>query len=257
MRKIAIKRSDMIIIGHRGAPKEMLENTRPSFAAAKEAGAQRIEFDVQLSKDNIPFIFHDVRLGRLARSRGFLANCNASQLKKILHINGEPILEFAELIEEFSDDLEFNVELKIRASADAMQIATYMKRFHFRNRVIISCFSKAPLEAFQAVYGDAEIACLFEGGLSEQALGPWYRRRWLRRMRRLNARIIHPHDSVVDAAFMKWARANNFEVYPYTSLYGIEDTNRVQLWDRLHNLKVDGLCTNYPREMCNWLQSRQ
>ena len=41
------------------------ENTLPAFKAAISAGACHIEFDVQLSQDGIPVVFHDLSLGRL------------------------------------------------------------------------------------------------------------------------------------------------------------------------------------------------
>ncbi|SCU92045.1 LAMI_0E08504g1_1 [Lachancea mirantina] len=55
------------VIGHRGLGKNMLankslqlgENTVESFIAAASLGASYVEFDVQLTKDNIPVVYHD------------------------------------------------------------------------------------------------------------------------------------------------------------------------------------------------------
>ncbi|SCU84702.1 LADA_0D03290g1_1 [Lachancea dasiensis] len=55
------------VIGHRGLGKNMNtnrslqlgENTVESFIAAASLGASYIEFDVQLTKDNVPVIYHD------------------------------------------------------------------------------------------------------------------------------------------------------------------------------------------------------
>ena len=52
------------LIAHRGYSTRFPENTLAAFAAAIEAGAQEIEFDVQHTKDNIAIICHDDTLDR-------------------------------------------------------------------------------------------------------------------------------------------------------------------------------------------------
>lgn len=56
-----------IIIAHRGASALAPENTFAAFQKAIEDGAEGIEFDVRLSKDGIPIVFHDSGLKRLAQ----------------------------------------------------------------------------------------------------------------------------------------------------------------------------------------------
>lgn len=63
-----------LIIGHRGNPGNPLnssrtvENTLASFESARNFGADGIEFDVELSKDGVPFIHHDDTFGRVFQS---------------------------------------------------------------------------------------------------------------------------------------------------------------------------------------------
>jgi glycerophosphoryl diester phosphodiesterase len=58
-----------LIVGHRGAPRERLENTLPSFERALSAGAEGIELDVQLTKDRQVVVMHDPDLGRVTGGR--------------------------------------------------------------------------------------------------------------------------------------------------------------------------------------------
>ncbi|KAL9033885.1 MAG: hypothetical protein Q9180_005711, partial [Flavoplaca navasiana] len=59
--------SGLPIIGHRGMGQndpgrrqlQLGENTVESFSSAKASGASYIEFDVQLTKDDVPIIYHD------------------------------------------------------------------------------------------------------------------------------------------------------------------------------------------------------
>src|ERR1051325_6829839 len=58
--------STPLIIGHRGASYVAPENTLGSFTRALADGADGIEFDVRLSRDQIPVVIHDETLKRTA-----------------------------------------------------------------------------------------------------------------------------------------------------------------------------------------------
>lgn len=51
-------------VGHRGLPTKYPENSLVGILAALDAGAQAVEFDVQLTKDGVPVVCHDVTLER-------------------------------------------------------------------------------------------------------------------------------------------------------------------------------------------------
>ncbi len=54
------------VVAHRGRHDIHVENTLPAFRAAYASGCDMVEFDVQLSRDGIPVIFHDDDCRRLA-----------------------------------------------------------------------------------------------------------------------------------------------------------------------------------------------
>lgn len=54
------------LVAHRGDAQCYPENTLTALNAAVEAGAGFIEFDVQLSKDGVPFLLHDANFERTA-----------------------------------------------------------------------------------------------------------------------------------------------------------------------------------------------
>jgi glycerophosphoryl diester phosphodiesterase len=56
------------------------ENTLPAFEAAISAGACHIEFDVQLSQDGIPVVFHDLCLDRLCSRKGEIKDYDSREL---------------------------------------------------------------------------------------------------------------------------------------------------------------------------------
>lgn len=72
----------MIILAHRGASKATPENTLASFKAAKTIGAKYVEFDVRLSKDNVPVVIHDDSVNRTSNGSGKVSELTLSELQK-------------------------------------------------------------------------------------------------------------------------------------------------------------------------------
>lgn len=61
------------IIGHRGACGYAPENTLESIKTAAEMGVEWVEFDVKLTKDEVPILFHDESLERTTNGAGLVA----------------------------------------------------------------------------------------------------------------------------------------------------------------------------------------
>jgi glycerophosphodiester phosphodiesterase len=83
--------SSTMVIGHRGLGKNVAsnkslqlgENTLQSFIAAANLGANYVEFDVQLTKDHVPVIYHDF----LVSETGIDAPVHTMTLEQFLHVN--------------------------------------------------------------------------------------------------------------------------------------------------------------------------
>lgn len=79
-----------MVIGHRGLGKntasrtslQLGENTIQSFISAANLGAEYVEFDVQLTKDHVPVIYHDF----LVSETGIDAPVHTLTLDQFLHI---------------------------------------------------------------------------------------------------------------------------------------------------------------------------
>ncbi len=69
-----------LIIGHRGASAHAPENTLAAFKMTIDAGADGIEFDVQLAKDGVPVVIHDATLKRTGLRPENVADLTSKQL---------------------------------------------------------------------------------------------------------------------------------------------------------------------------------
>ena len=72
-----------LIIAHRGASALAPENTLAAFGKAIADGADGLEFDVRLTKDGEPVVFHDATLRRLSDRKNLVSSLTTAELQKI------------------------------------------------------------------------------------------------------------------------------------------------------------------------------
>ncbi|AFN82466.1 glycerophosphoryldiester phosphodiesterase [Encephalitozoon romaleae SJ-2008] len=112
---------DMKIIGHRGCgtnghpSTRMMENTVSSFKEAYRRGLKWVEMDVQLTRDEVPVIFHDFVIQSGASRIGI----NEITLKEFLHLVGNQDEEnhslpctLSRFLEQIDDEHGVNIEIK-------------------------------------------------------------------------------------------------------------------------------------------------
>lgn len=70
------------LVAHRGYTLHYPENTLLGLEAAVAAGARYLEVDIQLSKDQVPYLYHDRDMQRLCGQQGALHDYNATELSE-------------------------------------------------------------------------------------------------------------------------------------------------------------------------------
>jgi len=70
------------LVGHRGYPRYYPENSLIGIEAAIAAGARFIETDVQITRDQVPVLFHDHDLMRICGVQGTIADYTFEQLQQ-------------------------------------------------------------------------------------------------------------------------------------------------------------------------------
>jgi glycerophosphoryl diester phosphodiesterase len=118
-----------VFVAHRGASDRALENSPAAFALAASDGADMIEFDVRLSADHVPVVFHDARTGRTAKENLAVARTSAARLRTVRLKNGENLPFLADVLEIVGGIVPVNIESKapggIASAAKALSKAGY------------------------------------------------------------------------------------------------------------------------------------
>ncbi|TXS11700.1 glycerophosphodiester phosphodiesterase [Streptomyces sp. adm13(2018)] len=86
--------ASVTVVGHRGDPYRVRENTLGSIASAIERGADAVEVDVRLTRDGVPVLLHDDTLKRLWGHDRPLRVLSYEQLRELTY-DGVPTLREA------------------------------------------------------------------------------------------------------------------------------------------------------------------
>ncbi|KAF0648906.1 MULTISPECIES: glycerophosphodiester phosphodiesterase [Streptomyces] len=83
------------VVGHRGDPYRVRENTLGSIRSALARGADAVEIDVRLTWDGVPVLLHDDTLRRLWRVDRPLASLSLAEVRELTGPEGVPTLHEA------------------------------------------------------------------------------------------------------------------------------------------------------------------
>jgi glycerophosphoryl diester phosphodiesterase len=242
-----------LIIGHRGASAFAPENTMAAFNLAIESGADGIEFDVRLTRDEIPVVIHDESLLRTGGVSQRVSDLLLDDLKQIdvgswfgaknrnCNFTGERIPTLENLLRwAESNNARLYLEMKSDASRRqnlAAAVTELLKHFD-SERVVIESFDLEALKIIKVMAPHQKTAALFEPSL---ATPPLIRaRRLIELAREVEADEIALHYRLVNKRIVKLALENGFAVVVWT-------VDEPKWLDTARSLKVSAVITNNPK----------
>ncbi len=110
------------IVAHRGARKAAPDNSRSAFDTAIESRVEGIEFDVQLTLDDIPVLYHDRTLARVGGGRRRVSDFTLQDLRSLdwggwfdRSFRGEPLMKLESALRRYARLTRLFIEVKSRA----------------------------------------------------------------------------------------------------------------------------------------------
>lgn len=237
----------MIVIGHRGAPTEALENSMDSFNKAVEAGCKMIELDVWCAKDSSLWVSHDSSLKRTANTNIEISSSLKSELSQVTLINHESLLELKDCLDKLLPAISINIELKNSSESAAHSLLNAITNLSDKSKIVISSFYIEPLEYIEKKDPSLQLALLWEENSSSENDPIEY-------LKRHSTWFFHPQANMLNYKIIQQLHENKTTVYPWVPRDGVEDQDREFFWQTIVAFKVHGLCTNYPREFNSWLK---
>lgn len=237
---VQFNQSIATFLAHRGASQKAPENTIASLKAAKQYGAKWVEFDVRMTKDKEPIVFHDSSLKRTTGTKGYVYNTNFKEIKHLdagswfsNQFKNEKVPHLTEYLQEAAQ-LKLGINLEIKASknqnTDLVRIVNdYLNQYWPTSLPlpIISSSSTACLKALRKINTKYRLAYI---------MNHWTKQ-WISMIKRLNCYSIHISYKNIKPTAIKKIKAAGYTVLAYT-------VNELEALEKLHHTGVDGFITD-------------
>jgi len=257
-----------VVIGHRGAAGTHPENTLASFAAALELGAQILESDVHVTRDGVPVLLHDPRVDRVTEAQGLASDLTWDELCALdagyrfedatgghpARGRGHRIPSLEQAFECFPE-ARFNLEIKSDRGAAIQTTLDLVERFDRSDRTLLAAGEDDLMRELRAALAKhpaepamgaslAEIVAAVKSALDAKSgntpMPPG-----------VMALQIPPDfagQPLATAELIDHAHSQQVEVHVWT----VNDLAEIQT---LLARGVDGIITDFPGRMADWLRS--
>ena len=230
-----------LIIGHRGASAAAPENTMAAFREAIAVGADGIEFDVRLTRDDVPVVIHDRTLHRTARLPHRIADLTWSELQPL----DQTVPSLDELLTLFeSNKLLMYLEIKCDSAAERLPLVEasckLINQHSLKEHVIVGCFDLPTLKVVRQIDPEIKTAASFELAISTAS--PLSDQRILAQAVSVDASALALHYRLARKRLVEKAKLAGLWVAVWT----VDDPTWIE---RARALGIDALITNDPAAM--------
>ena len=259
------KPDDFLVIAHRGGRSLGPENTLYTFKRAVELGTDVLEMDLQTTSDGALVILHDREVHRTTNGKGAVDSYTLSELKKLdagfrwspnnsrsypLRNKGVTIPTLTEVFKAFPGT-RINIEIKSSQVNTIQDLCRTIRDNGMSEKVMVACFDAGKLGEFRSVCPEVATSA----GASEAAMFYWLQWAHLESAYSPSAQALqipeaYGDNRIATRRFLDAAHARNLRVHVWT----VNDTESMQ---RLIQLGVDGIMTDYPERLVKILKGKQ
>jgi glycerophosphoryl diester phosphodiesterase len=264
------KYNKVVIQGHRGARGNYPENSLSAFKYALDNSIDVLEMDLQLTKDKKIVIYHDKRI-----NLNICNGMNNQEIKKLtlqeikeyecgskinpefpsqIKTSNEKIITLEELIEfmnknNYLNSTKLNVEIKTEEFVDNNDeiieftniLLNLIKKYNLENRIVISSFDIRPLKYIKQIDEKYTTAFLLENTKIDDST--------ISLIKELKVNIFSPEYILLNKNIVDIAHKNNIKIITWT-------INNKKSVDEMIEIGVDGIITDYPVEMQNYINNK-
>ena len=162
------------IFAHRGASGYAPENTLAAFQKAVDLGADGVELDIQLTKDDQIVVIHDEMIDRTSDGKGWVKDYTLEELRAFNYNRTKPEYKHADIptMREVFELLKptglfINIEIKtgvVFYEKIEEKILALTKEMGMEDRVCYSSFNHYTVTRIHELKPDAEVGFLYADG---------------------------------------------------------------------------------------------
>ena len=235
-----------LVIAHRGASLVEPENTLRAFELAIRQGAQMIELDLQLTRDQQVIVLHDETLDRTTNFKGRADEMSFDEVRRADAGKGERVPSLRETLELARGRVRLYLEIKdARAGLETLRT---VRQLHGEDEVMIASFNLELMQQFGREVSDLELGII----IGHQTVDPRVRWRetfpWLA-LRRINYHVLSVWDEICFSALVTRIQQQRRRVYVWT-------VDGEAGYARFVARGVNGICTNRPDRLIAYLKAQ-
>ena len=204
-------------IAHRGFSSRYPENTMLAFERAIALGADGAEFDVQLTKDGVPVIFHDESLLRITGVDRLVKDLTLEELRTFdlsYRFAGQcPVQRIPTLEEYFAlvQNLDFLNILEFKTAiyeydGIEQQVIDLIRRYDLNGKIVLSSFNHYTLLRCKGLAPELPCGILYECRIAEPQ----------DYCRRLGMEFLHPDYRFLDDVELEKYELAGIKTSPWT-----------------------------------------
>lgn len=242
-------KNSVIVVGHRGLSGYYPENTLLSFEKAIEIGADMLELDVHVTKDDSVVVMHDYSVSRTTNGNGEIGNMDFDEIRALdagswfnEKFKNEKVPTLNEVLQLVNGRKKVLVELKWPSKGlykDLVKkVIAIVRQHHAESWVILQSFETRYLQQIAELAPDLTVQQLVFG---KSGLLPIYFERTLKFGNfkpEPNASSVNIFYMYVTPSFLKQMHKLGKTVYAFTP-------NNENDMKKLIAMGIDGIITNY------------
>lgn len=237
----------MIIIAHRGASRAEPENTLRAFDLAIRQGAQMIELDLHLTRDGQVVVIHDQDLDHTTDLTGRVDEMTLEQVRKADAGKGERVPTLEETLDLTMGRVRLYLEIKDPRAAD--ETLRQIRMRGCQAGCMLASFDIPLMRRLGEEVRDIELGII----LGNETLNPVVRWReafpWIA-LSNIRYDVLCMQVELCYRMLARRIRAAGKKLYVWTA-------DEEQVFDRMISYGVDGIVTNVPDRLIEYLRNNQ
>lgn len=245
---IPTSKHKFIVISHRGNHVAAPENTLKAYENAIEAGADYIEIDLRTTKDSQLVIMHDSNIDRMTNGKGKVKDMILAELQTYdVAEKSKPewgvfkIPQFEEVLKLVKNKINIYLDFK-----DADVAKTYQKLVEYGVEKQVIVYINYPLQAkkWMEIAPQIPLIVSFPDHIRDSSSLAKF-------LQQYPVSVLDGSYKDYNLSMVKAAHENRTTVWP-----DIQHPNEASFWEEAIALGVDGLQTDHPEALIQFLKNK-